>query len=254
MLKLTFTSIDATRAWNRVSISRIVDSRVTEFYSGLKSPNWRTYIQGKWDVLGDYEDTTFDTNSSFYFDMNSPQGFRVKIQNDFHESVSDEKFEAELLRDDWTIRQMISSHLLMYRSACTFPDALEVENQGKCIWQCMLKHKETGRVFGFSEAKGCASVRGTRDGSLTPFFRKLDLDKRKLFMADKSIHDQLSLLYPTELPEKVFESFLFEERDALRGHLHANKVFLSDAVELLDYIVSDQCEHPYDGLVAGCIA
>ena len=61
------------------------------------------------------------------------------------------------------ITYMISSQLLLYRLACTFPATIKVNgHEGyKVVWEFPLKHKETGENINFREWKG-ASGFGTR--------------------------------------------------------------------------------------------
>lgn len=37
-------------------------------------------------------------------------------------------------------------------------------------------------------------------------------------------------------------------------HTELKKEFKADLIELLNYIISEECVHPYDNLVAGCVA
>lgn len=252
MIKLTFQSIDLKKQWCKTSISKIPSTRTTDYYANSNSPNWRTHIQSKWDVSVDQPSCTFDISSRFYFDV-TKAGFCRKLDNPFGRDLSEDEFELEMEKDDWTFKRMISSHLLLYRTTCTFPDAIKTSDEYKFVWQCLLKHKATGRLFGFSEWKGCPSIRGTTDDLISTLYELADHRNADFIsLVDREL---LRSPYETTLPDKVFESLPSEEaRTKLREYLDANKVFLPDILELMNYIVSDQCEHPYDNLVAGCIA
>lgn len=104
--------------------------------------------------------------------------------------------------------QRISSELLLYRLACTFPATVHLLGQAgyKAVWWVGVVHKSGARV-GFSEWKGASG-----------------------FWSDFSSMD-----------------------DPRRGELPTPEL-LADLKDLIDYLVSDVCAHPYDGLVAGNIA
>lgn len=105
------------------------------------------------------------------------------------------------LRDP-TMGQIMPSAMWLYRLACTFAVAPDMQGpEGyKCVWHVTLQHKESGKRFTLYDYKAGFSV-----GSDSSDFK-------------------------------------------------ADKEFIRDAIELLNYLASDACVHPYDGTAAGSVA
>lgn len=156
----------------------------------------RNYICDKWEGVKPGDNS--GTMMNWFFDLK----FSVEKGAYFTKEFSFDSDDPNDYTFDRGVHYMnyISSPMLLYRSACTFPENIIVDDGYKDIWTCFLKHKKTGSAIVLSEWKGTAQC--------------------------------------------GFDTRFYERKDA-------PKEYVDDAIELLNYMLSDQCAHPYDHLVAG---
>jgi len=82
------------------------------------------------------------------------------------------------------------------------------------------------------------------------------------FFGSPKCYDQYKIIWEYNLIHKATgKSISFSEWKGAAGfwlpdyeHKKLNKEFKADLIELMNYIISDKCAHPYDNLVAGSVA
>lgn len=159
----------------------------------------RNFICDKWEGI---KEDGYGTNMNWCMKLLFSNVKGVYFKRDFPSTREElaSYLEETSYESHVDFMECFSSPMLLYRSACTFPDSIRIDDMYKTVWTCWLKHKKTGAAFLLSEWKG------------TPYCG-FDSRYRK----------------PKDAPKK----------------------YVDDAIEILNYMLSDQCAHPNDHLVAG---
>ncbi|GJJ05888.1 hypothetical protein Clacol_000075 [Clathrus columnatus] len=161
----------------------------------------------------------------------------------------------------------------LYRLRCYFPDIYTRPRDGyKCIWLAGVRHNQTGLVLMLTEHKANVSVNVVENGRSIDFAQaetEFTTDAVELLnMLFKTVEGSrrfayyespITSVWQVKLQHKVKGAFILFMDDRGLFDIRVNgedeaKEVMNDIVGLVNALCSDECCHPYDGVVAGCAA